>query len=404
MGMIMHDDVPYGEGTSYTQGTGIAINNNIIAVDADNAPTENSEKPVKSKGVYSALESNSAESTSLLKSTVGWTGKNLLKITATTQTINGVTFTVNADGSITANGTASDYTAIIISTNIFKNYANIPLVCSAGNKSNSIYLRLWNRSNSTWYRFSTNLDDIYVTPSETDANKDIEYQFVMLRGATVNNIKVYPMLRDASITDDTYEPYHESVEEEIEQIYADNGVLGAKNILPYPYKDSTKTANGLTFTDNGDGTITINGTATANTTFSLDTKGTSQAGFLRKFAGKPIKICGGHSENKRIEIWATNIDYPINYASKGEAVVVTLPSSIATDSYDIRIRIQSGETCNNEIFYPQFLLPSDPDDTYVPYAMTNRELTEEKLSISELKTIASSATDFAAFKTAIANL
>ena len=53
----MHDDVPYGEGTSYTQGTGIAINNNVIAVDADNTPTENSEKPVKSKGVYSALES-----------------------------------------------------------------------------------------------------------------------------------------------------------------------------------------------------------------------------------------------------------------------------------------------------------------------------------------------------------
>lgn len=56
MGMIMHDDVPYGEGTSYTQGTGIAINNNIIAVDADNTPTENSEKPVKSKGVYEVVE------------------------------------------------------------------------------------------------------------------------------------------------------------------------------------------------------------------------------------------------------------------------------------------------------------------------------------------------------------
>ena len=63
MGMIMHDDVPYGAGTSYTQGTGIAINNNVIAVDADNAPTENSEKPVKSKGVHSALESVERELT-----------------------------------------------------------------------------------------------------------------------------------------------------------------------------------------------------------------------------------------------------------------------------------------------------------------------------------------------------
>lgn len=36
-----------------------------------------------------------------------------------------------------------------------------------------------------------------------------------------------------------------------------------KNLLPYPYYETTKTENGITFTDNGDGTITANGTATA---------------------------------------------------------------------------------------------------------------------------------------------
>lgn len=34
-----------------------------------------------------------------------------------------------------------------------------------------------------------------------------------------------------------------------------------KNLLPYPYKNGTKTDNGVVFTDNGDGSITINGTA-----------------------------------------------------------------------------------------------------------------------------------------------
>ena len=33
-----------------------------------------------------------------------------------------------------------------------------------------------------------------------------------------------------------------------------------KNMLPYPYEDTTKTIYGITFTDNGDGTITANGT------------------------------------------------------------------------------------------------------------------------------------------------
>ena len=40
-----------------------------------------------------------------------------------------------------------------------------------------------------------------------------------------------------------------------------------KNLLPYPYYETTRTTNGLTFTDNGDGTITVNGTASATTYF-----------------------------------------------------------------------------------------------------------------------------------------
>lgn len=42
-----------------------------------------------------------------------------------------------------------------------------------------------------------------------------------------------------------------------------------KNLLPYPYISTTKTINGVTFTDNGDGSITVNGTATANAVFYL---------------------------------------------------------------------------------------------------------------------------------------
>lgn len=47
-----------------------------------------------------------------------------------------------------------------------------------------------------------------------------------------------------------------------------------KNLLPYPYSHTTRTVNGITFTDNGDGNVTVNGTATANATwyFYLNTK------------------------------------------------------------------------------------------------------------------------------------
>ena len=42
-----------------------------------------------------------------------------------------------------------------------------------------------------------------------------------------------------------------------------------KNLLEYPYYHTTKTSNGITFTDNGDGSITINGTATEESIFWL---------------------------------------------------------------------------------------------------------------------------------------
>lgn len=42
-----------------------------------------------------------------------------------------------------------------------------------------------------------------------------------------------------------------------------------KNIIPYPYTDTTVTRKGVTFTDNKDGTITIDGTTEATTSFVL---------------------------------------------------------------------------------------------------------------------------------------
>ena len=41
------------------------------------------------------------------------------------------------------------------------------------------------------------------------------------------------------------------------------------NLLPYPYLNTTKTANGITYTDNGDGGITVSGTSTGFPMFDL---------------------------------------------------------------------------------------------------------------------------------------
>ena len=197
MGMIMHDDVPYGAGTSYTAGTGIAINNNIIAVDADNAPTENSEKPVKSKGIHSIIEQIYADNGVL-------GAKNLLPNNASTQTINGVTFTVNADGSITVNGTASAQTTL----SLYHENQNCPYIgkailsgCPSGGSSSTYDLRITDDSVSTNTDFGEGVNvSITSTGSWTVA--------IMIRkGQVCSNLVFYPMFRLASDPDDTYVPY-----------------------------------------------------------------------------------------------------------------------------------------------------------------------------------------------------
>ena len=78
-------------------------------------------------------------------------------------------------------------------------------------------------------------------------------------------------------------PYWQSALEVINEMTAVENMFyfpfaseGGKNLLPYPYDSTTITKNGVTFTDNGDGTVTVNGTATAYTDFAcqsrIDTK------------------------------------------------------------------------------------------------------------------------------------
>ena len=42
-----------------------------------------------------------------------------------------------------------------------------------------------------------------------------------------------------------------------------------KNLVPYPFAETTLTREGITYTDNGDGSITLNGTASANKSYFI---------------------------------------------------------------------------------------------------------------------------------------
>lgn len=376
-----------------------AIADNFAGLDA-NGNLKDSGK----KASDFATPSDIAGQQSLVKDTVGWTGKNLLKNTATSQTINGVTFTVNADGSVTVNGTATANTVfplnLAIKSKLEENGKYILSGCPSGGATNKYKLdfRTVTASSST--------DAIYndigegATFTLTNAQYSSYELGVTIRienGATVNNLIFYPMLRKADITDPTYEPYHESVEEEIEQIYADNGVLGAKNLLNHKRSGST-TIQGITYTVNDDLSISTSGTADANNNswWNLLPNGITLP------AGKYIISDNGNlnTPSHRLSIRLTDNTYVALGTSSEIEVTLTDTNQIV----EFSIGIAKGQASNNYVFRPMIRLASDPDDTYQPYAMTNRELTEEKINIADLKTVVSASSDFADFKTRIASL
>ena len=115
--------------------------------------------------------------------------------------------------------------------------------------------------------------------------------------------------------------------------------VATENLIPYPYTETTNTANGVTFTVNSDGSITVNGTATSDADFMLlrgPIQGYSESYFL---SGCPS---GGSDTTYYISENFT--------ASKdtGNGVVLNnLPSDQVW-----RIVIKSGTTVNNLVFRP----------------------------------------------------
>lgn len=132
---------------------------------------------------------------------VGVYGDNLLEITATSQTVNGITFTVNEeDKSITANGTATEGAYLALNTNfIFKRGQSYILNgCPAGG-SKTKYMQYIDGKSSQDYG-----SGVTYTPTEDTTAK---VMMVIRSGVTVNNLVFKPMIRLASIKDATYKPY-----------------------------------------------------------------------------------------------------------------------------------------------------------------------------------------------------
>lgn len=130
-------------------------------------------------------------------------GKNLLDVTAPTQTINGVTFTVNSDGTVTASGTASANAFLIVNNNLNLTAGEYILSGITTGSATTYLLQILKSDGST-------VKNIITTELSFTLDTDLENgiaRIVVFNGVTVDNLTFKPMIRLASITDSTYEPY-----------------------------------------------------------------------------------------------------------------------------------------------------------------------------------------------------
>ena len=182
---------------------------------------------------------------------------------------------------------------------------------------------------------------------------------VIPSGITVENETVWVAVYEG----DTWQPYVP---------YANVGLrAGGRNLLDTTAKvmratntngswsDNAWTLNGVTFTVNPFGSITVNGTASGLTTMLLTRNGFALPAGTYVLNGCPS---GGSDSTYRIDIYAvSDVALAVDYGS-GAQFTLTERTVI---SY-MRIRVPSGASLSNKTFYPM-IRPASLSPQFQPY-------------------------------------
>jgi len=143
----------------------------------------------------------------------GWTGaniysrgKNLFYYEHASGTANGITFTVNSDKTITMNGTATGTATFLVtmSAETARQYAG----CILSGNSNGNVQMLLEQVNAPYTRYATDNGSGATILDTIGTNGSVNFILRTFSGTTLNNVVIKPMIRAASDTDNTYEPYN----------------------------------------------------------------------------------------------------------------------------------------------------------------------------------------------------
>lgn len=196
---------------------------------------------------------------------ITYSGKNLCKVTIEDQTISGVTFTVNADKSITVNGTCTNDIYFNIGVAFLE--AGVEYTISGCPKLvdwsyAGFYVNATPLSGDVWNR---TYENVFAMPNTQEYACTIN----LAKDIVFTNHIFYPMIRLATNTDTTYEPYvggipspNPQYPQEIMSVGEDGSVdvdIYGGNVVDI--KDGSNTSRGVIITAQN-GIVSLKGTAT----------------------------------------------------------------------------------------------------------------------------------------------
>nr|DAJ45711.1 MAG TPA: nucleoid-associated protein [Caudoviricetes sp.] len=291
-------------------------------------------------------------------------GRNLIPYPLTNRTTNGITYTVQSDGSVLANGTAS------AENNAYYNFAyktlklgdtSYTLSCEGLPKSVYVYVY-----DETIGKAIANVSNTPVTKTFVgDSTHTYSLSINVGKGTPVFNLAIKPILEMGTIAH-AYEPISESnvnLKDAIDKVSTSQGSSQGRNLISYPYYNGTSyESNGVTYTVNEvDGTITVDGKATKESDFRLISPyDTSDRKILE--LGQTYTLSDGVNQPNtsgyqapvyfqfvRIDTTKNDFNYGIstNYGN-----MTWTASDVNLLQYGIRIVVRSGVIVDNVVLKP----------------------------------------------------
>ena len=176
-----------------------------------------------------------------------------------------------------------------------------------------------------------------------------------------------------------------------DNLAANENVLGAKNLNSYPYYGN-KVENGITWTVNPDGSVTVSGIATGTAYIELHNRLPHIPNACILKAGTYI-LTGGLSSKVSINIDQRDSggSYTLIGVDTGSGLTFTIVSDAEFPNaarIGLTLVVESGTDLSTPVtIYPMIRDSRVIDPTFVPFAETNLQLTQNKAERDDLSTI-----------------